>query len=426
MSGRSTPQPAGASRKSTNLAHIRRAQLNGNRSNDNVLASLRATQIVASKPVLPAELMATILDFLPVPDLLRFARVSRRLQEMVYDDTRWIQKLKAIGVWNENKARQRVEEAMKRKAEAQKEREADEAKRTGVSLPGSVNGIAGGGRQHARSTTIFDAGAEQTKYRSSLDRTQVQSTRGRGTLTDGFDELTVSPSSPTQTGSKPWDPIIAINALSRVKSIRGHARQEFGKVYGSLGPLYANLSHSKGHSDAIIFRTYRDPEQQAQILSSLKRFSKCDSSVGWQQREQKLDAMIGVFENAVSREFEQGLAAGDVDGRMRRYAHVLVTLNGGNAAVDAFISNHPVVARTNRVGNPLDGLEGVAPGHVDLNPSRNFLEILATVMIEQAAIIEKVFPSSVDVLTPFLSRLCEDIIADYLTTLFDESHQKRN
>jgi recyclin-1 len=85
--------------------------MTGPRSNDNVIASLRATQInVTSKPLLPAELIATILDYLPVPDLAQCARVSRRLQEMVYDDTRWIQKLKAMGVWSDAEARQRFEE----------------------------------------------------------------------------------------------------------------------------------------------------------------------------------------------------------------------------------------------------------------------------------------------------------------------------
>lgn len=424
MSIRSTPQST--TRNTSNLSRIRQAQLNGIRSNDNVLTSLRATQIVASKPVLPAELIATILDYVPVPDLLRFARVSRKLKEMVYDDTRWIQKLKAIGVWNESEAKRRVEEAMKRKAEAQVAKEADEAKRTGVYLPGSINGIAGGGRQHAGSVTLFDAGAEESKYRKSLEKPQIQTGKRRGTLADGFDDLTISPSSPTQASAKPWDPTIALNILTRVRSIRGYARQEFGKIYGALGPLYMNLARSKGHSDAIIFRTYRDPEQQAQILSSLKQFAKCDSAFGWQEREQKLDSMIGIFENAVLREFEQGYAAGDVDGRMHRYAHVLVTLNGGSASIDSFISNHPIMARKLRVGNPLDCLEGVATGHVDLNPSRSFFEQLASTMIEQANIIDKVFPPSVDALTPFLSRLCEDIVSEYITALFDEAHQKGN
>ncbi|KAK4540306.1 hypothetical protein LTR36_009618 [Oleoguttula mirabilis] len=430
MSGRSTPSTNASStnpRASRNLSQIRRAQLNHDhlpRSNDSVLASLRATAIVASKPVLPAELIATILDYLPVPDLLRFGRVSRRLQEMVYDDTRWIQKLQAIGVWNESEARQRFEEVMRRKAEAQRAKEADEARRTGANLPGSVNGVAGGGRRHAGSVTLFDAGLEEERYRKSVERPQLSTRARRGTLADGFDELTISPSSPSSAAAKPWDPNIALTILQRVRSIRGYARQEFGKVYGALGPLYMDLARSKVHSDAIIFRTYRDPEQQAQILSNLKRLAQCDFAQGWQSREQKLDSMIGVFENAVLREFEQGYAAGDVGGRMHRYAHVLVTMNGGSAGMDAFISNHAIMTHTLRVGNPLDCLEAVAPGHVDLNPSQTFFGRLASTMVEQADVIDRVFPPSVDVLTPFLSRLCEDTIADYLTALFDEAHSR--
>ena len=41
--------------------------------------------------------------------------------------------------------------------------------------------------------------------------------------------------------------------------------------------------------------------------------------------------MAGIFEGAVLREFEQGYEFWDVEGRMRRYAHVLDRL-GGSAA----------------------------------------------------------------------------------------------
>ena len=43
--------------------------------------------------------MVTILDYLPVADQIRMARTSRRLQEMVYDDTRWVSRLKSMGCW---------------------------------------------------------------------------------------------------------------------------------------------------------------------------------------------------------------------------------------------------------------------------------------------------------------------------------------
>ena len=125
------------------------------------------------------ELIATILDYLPVPDMLRFARASKRMQEMVYDDTRWIQRLKSMGCWNDVEARQRFEDAMKRKLEAQRAKEAEEARRTGAMLSGSINGIAGGGAGQ----TLFDAGIEEERQRALPDSL----TRSRkSTIESGF------------------------------------------------------------------------------------------------------------------------------------------------------------------------------------------------------------------------------------------------
>ncbi|EME39402.1 hypothetical protein DOTSEDRAFT_75180 [Dothistroma septosporum NZE10] len=431
MNGRSTPSLGHNARHIRNASHLenlKKVQINGTaavRSSDNVFASLRNTQMVASKPLLPAELIATILDYLPVSDLVRFARVSRRLQEMVYDDTRWIQKLKQMSAWNEAEARQRVEDAMKRKAEAQQSKQAEEAKRTGVHHAGSASGV-GAGRRRAGSVTMFDAGVEEQRYRQSLEQPQSPQHRRQRTLADGFEDLTVSgtASSPSKTMFSTADAGAALTVFKRVRSIRGQARQEFGKVYSALGRIYFDLAQSKGHADALIFREYRDPEQQAQILSNLKRFAQCDLAYEWQLREQRLDSMIAVFENAVLSEFEQGNAADDVTGRMKRYAHVLVALNGGNAGIDSFISNHPFMLRTTRPGNPLDCLEAVAPGHVDLNPAHRFFEQLAAVMVQQSQIIDTVFPQSVDVLTPFWTRICDELIPDYTTALFDEAHRR--
>ena len=390
--------------------------MTGPRSNDNVLASLRATQInVTSKPLLPAELIATILDYLPVPDLAQCARVSRRLQEMVYDDTRWIQKLKAIGVWSDAEARQRVEESRRRKADSQRT--------PGSHLPGDTDG-QGGGRAHAGSVTLFDAGVEEERYKSSQDQALSPVHRRRETLTDGFNELPTSPVATSAGLNTQQDPAAALNILTKVRSIRGHARQEFGKVYAALGPFYNNLVKSRNQSDSMIFRTYRDPEQQAQILSQLKRFAQSDHTEGWASREAKLDATISAFEHAVLREFQQGLVANDVEGRMKRYAYVLVAANGGAAGVDAYINSILESNEMKRLGSLLDCLESVAPGHVDLNPSQRFFERLAEVMVDQASIVDVVFPQTVDVLTPLLGRFCDGPISDALTALFDEAHSQ--
>lgn len=292
-----------------------------------------------------------------------------------------------MGVWNEVEARQRYEESKRKRLS---------------------------GRPHAGSTTLFDAHDEEEKIRKSLDQPITPKRPRHNSVADGFDDMTISQGSTFDTKA-------AMIALRRVRSIRGQARQEYGKIYGALAPFYYNLVRSENSSDPAIFRLVQDPEQQARILADLRTFARSDSAQKWRQREEKLESMIGVFENAMIAEFEQAYQAQDVD-RMRRYAHVLVSLNGGAAGVDIYISNHPYMRRKDQVGNPLDCLEGVAYGHVDLNPSQRFLEKLAAMLSMQSSLIDQIFPASISVLLPFATRVCEDIVSDYITTLFIEAH----
>src|SRR5437764_7085736 len=51
--------------------------------------------------------------------------------------------------------------------------------------------------------------------------------------------------------------------------------------------------------------------------------------------------------------------AGEIDGGMRRYAHVLVILNGGQAGIDLFIHKHPIMFEKVKLGNPMDCIKYV-------------------------------------------------------------------
>lgn len=340
------------------------------------------------------------------------------MQEMVYDDTRWIQRLKSMGCWNDLEAKKRFEESMRRKLEAQK---AEEARRVGVAVNGSAHGLPPGSDGHPKvSMTLFDAALEEDMQRSS----QEHQARPRATTLDrGFSDMSLGPAGGAAVPSATMvDPQAALKVLSRVRSIRGLARQEYGKVYGALATYYFDLSRSMSHTDPILFRTYRDPEQQAHMLAQLKTFAKSDYAQGWYQREEKLDTMIGIFENAVLREFEQGYAEKDFDGRMKRFATVLVALNGGAACVDSFIHNHPLMLEKEKLGNPTDCLHHFGMNQLNLQPSHDFFHGLAVALNGEAAVIDRVFPTTIDVLQPFLERVAEDIIAEYLTTLLDEAH----
>ncbi|KFY37146.1 hypothetical protein V495_07338 [Pseudogymnoascus sp. VKM F-4514 (FW-929)] len=377
-----------------------------------MLASLKSAQMVQNRAALPAEILATVLDYLPVPDLMRCARTSKRMKEMVYDDTRWVQRLQSMGCWNESEARARFEEVMRKKWEAQKAKHEEEAKRNGT---GVNTGKA--------TTTIFDAGIEEERQKH-----QVPAIHGANSLADGFETLAIAPptSKPTAINPRPSleDPIALLTVLSKVKSVRGYARPEYARIYGALGPFYQDFARSKSHTDPVIFRVYRDPEQQAQMLAQLQKFAKSDWAQGWRQREEKLNTMVGIFESAVLREFEQGYEAWDVEGRMHRYAHVLDILNGGQAGVEMFVQKHPVFTDRVQFGNPMDCLNQAAAGSIDLKPSLEFFETLLKLINEQAETIDKIFPPRLNVLEVFLERIGEDVIGDWVTPLFDESHER--
>lgn len=350
-----------------------------------------------------------ILEYLPVADQMRFARVSKRLQEMVYDDTRWVSRLKSMGCWDELEARRRFEEAVRRRREAA-ERASKAAAAAAAAASGGGAVGAGAGIDGAQPVaTLFDATVEEAK------RSQTASE-----LRDGFETMSLG----TRPQDPAHDPSAYLDVFSKVRSIRGAARQEYGKVYGALAPFYYDLARAKSHTDPIIFQAFRDPEQQAQMLANLHRFAKSDWAQGCHEREEKLSSMLGIFESAVLREFEQGYEFWDVDGRMRRYAHVLHLLNRAPGGVDLFIHKHPIFNDRELSLNSIDCLNQAEEGDISLEPSRLFFERLLAKVNEQAGVMERIFPEPAHVFWAFVDKVREDILMEYATPLFDEAHER--
>ena len=343
------------------------------------------------------------------------------MREMVYDDTRWVQKLQLMGCWDEAEARRRAEESRNKRLEAQNSFQQEEAKRVGIGVNGGDGSFNTTEAPVRPGTTIFDATLAVEKQNKPVP---AISKPRRSSLDDGFDAVDVSPQRKDDSNipKKQRDTDSLLDVVAKVRSVRGFARQEYGKIYGALAPFYLDAIRCKSHTDAVIFRTYRDPGQQAKMLAQLHCFAKSDVSQGWQEREEKLDGLVAAFEDAVSREFEQGLDTGDVEGRMRKYAGVLVDLNGGQKAIDRFITRNPVITERRNLGDPMDCMNQSMPGGVSLQESYAFFGHLSTAFNGQVAIIDRVFPSSANVVLEFLRTVGKDVVADYLTTLFDEAH----
>ncbi|KOS17515.1 F-box protein pof6 [Escovopsis weberi] len=373
----------------------------GNRGS--ILQALKATEMLDSRSRLPAEIIVTILNHLPVADQMRAARASRRFQEMVYDDTRWVSRLKSMGCWDEREARQRFEDSVRRRREAA----AAHARGGAAAAAGQRTSTAD---KHLSVSTLFDATVEEQRRKVAASDIQ-----------DGFETMTLG----TLVTSLAQDPGHYLDIFGSIKSVRGGARHEFARIYGALAPFYFDIMQARSHADPIVFQAFRDPEEQARMLANLRRFSESDWSEGWGARQEKLESMMGVFESAVLREFDQGYEVWDVDGRMRRYAHVLHTLNGARGGIEFFIQKHPIFDDAElEASNPIDCLNQAGSDDILLEPSQRFFEKLLAALNEQADIVGRVFPDPAVVFWELVEKVGDEIIAEYTTPLFDEAHER--
>ncbi|OAA66259.1 secretion pathway protein Sls2/Rcy1 [Cordyceps fumosorosea ARSEF 2679] len=364
-----------------------------------ILSALAATEMLDRQSKLPAEILVAVLDYLPVADQMRVARTSRRMQEMVYEDPRWVSRLKSMGCWDEREARQRFEEAVRRRREQ--------------AAAAAAAAAAQNGTNKQTTTTLFDASTEEQRRKRAVSE-----------LRDGFETMTVG--APANTNNAGADGQAAyLDVLVNAKSIRGAARQEYGKIYGALAPFYFDIVKARTHADPLVFQAFRDPETQARMLANLRRFARSDWAAGCMAREAKLEAMTGIFESAVMREFEQGYEFWDVDGRMRRFGHVLHALNGAKSAVEVFIRKHPILNDTGASVNPIECIHrGQGADDVSLAPARQFFERLLAKVNEQAGVIERIFPDAERVFWELVDKVREDVVMEYTTPLFDECHER--
>ena len=342
------------------------------------------------------------------------------MREMVYDDTRWVQRLQLMECWSEAAARARSEEDRRKRLDAL---HMEDLNRVGTG--DTVQSMTTGGHGQFRKISVPFSESSRKTQRPNGVTVDVQPPAGLADKNDGFNFTTLSPVTPDLPSAHlPLDSAGILKVISNARSIRGAARQEYGRIHGALAPFYKDALRVKHPSNARIFRVYRDPKQQAQMLAQLKRFVKADLSLESYQRELQLEHLINAFEDAVSREFDQGLQLNDVEGRMRKYAHVLVTLNGGQRAIDRFLRENPVIKDRQNLGDPMDCVSPTNPDHLFLVESHSFFSHLSFAFNAQIAIIARVFPASINVTVPFIHTVGSEVITPYINLLINHLHER--
>jgi recyclin-1 len=300
---------------------------------------------------------------------------------MAYDDSRWVQKLKRIGCWDEADARRRAEERLGTIAS----RESDESQES--------------------------ATPEPEPSQPAIEVTAVS---------DGFDKINLSTSTAENMGDLDVDPVLG--ALKLAKSIRGEARQEYGRIHAALAPFYDDITALGASPDNLVFQKYTDPQQQAQILHQLQAFAQCDMTEGWESRHEHLRSAVSIFETAALKEFRHGYETDDIDDRMKKYAHVLYTLNGGGSAIELFIHHNHIITKKSELGRLNDCID--APTQkVQLHQTQVFFTRFSVAFNEEVSVINRAFPPALRVASPFIEKVGHDVLYPFLTAIFDELHR---
>ncbi|CAG8103989.1 unnamed protein product [Penicillium salamii] len=356
-----------------------------------VLASLRmASMEDISRAALPAEILSSILDHVGPVDLIRAARSCKLMHEMAYDDTRWVHRLKRIGCWDEADARKHAEVLFGTVANMEAVEQQEEAETGDGSVP---------------AVTIGDNPSnELNKMSDGFDKIELVNTSAQS---NALDDLNSDPS---------------LVGLKQVRSIRGEARQEYGKLHAALAPFYEDIARNGPSAENLVFTKYQDPQAQAQLLAQLLSFAKSDIEQGWEQRLEHLQGTVSLFETAALKEFREGYESEDVDGTMRKYAHILWTLNGGQSAVDIFIHHNHIMTRKSELGNVADCIDGHA-GTVKMEQTQAFFTRFSVAFNDEISIMNRVFPSNLDISSAFMEKVGQDVLSPFLTAIFDELHR---
>lgn len=331
---------------------------------------------------------------------MRFSRVSRRMNEMVYDDTRWQKRLRKMGCWSESEARQNMEILR------------DGAGPVGKRRQSSIDNKMVNGK--GRPEIMVNGQRRKPSLVGSPQKIRPD---------DGFDTINIGAVKATQ------QPVVsqkdsALAVLASVQSIRGRARQQYGKVYHTLAPFYKDALANPS-TTALIFRAYSLPEQQARMLSQIRQFSQSDFSPGGDYRERRLNEMVTMFNTAALLEFRKGYEYKDIQGRMKQYAHVMHILDGGQNGVDLYLNDNRLIAEKNRLGTVSDCIDySLGYGELSLERVQAYFERLGSAYAQEAAIIQTVFPQSDEVSLLFLQKVADEVLAPFLSALFADARTR--
>ncbi|CAN6639658.1 recyclin-1 [Trichomonascus vanleenenianus] len=212
-----------------------------------------------------------------------------------------------------------------------------------------------------------------------------------------------------------------LNAIESIKYRPGEARKQVLKLYSTLGPYYYDLVNPARPAEPLVFEAYRDPMEQAKLLSQLRRFVQADPlEQDHEERVASVMSTLDLFENAVLAEFEQAIDDKDAPEKIKEYAEVLITLNGGDSCVQLYTQKNPLLyERSAERGQ--DYFDDSARPALEVAKLRKYFEGIADKFNVETKTIDSIFPITTPVTQPLFERVLEDNIMDLVSSIIDYS-----
>lgn len=328
---------------------------------------------VSHPRTLPDDLLLRIFALLPLPDLGRVARASRRFRKLTQDDAIWMPKLRLFKVQLD-----------------------------------SSNGHGQPRPSEDETSPIFDEFVSAPTQSLSSALFDVDLNDRQNDLFDFTSEVVAS----RRMQSK--KPSVSLGNASQ-------AKEHFRKIYKQVMPYYLDLRNKT--TDSRLFRDFKDPEAQAGMLVKMVALESLEPTKDWQYIHGPLMTVIEFFENAALSHFEQAYDSLNIP-QMKRYAEIMDDLNGGLALTQIFVQKHPIFFQDHH--DAKENIRSDANGMpaLDMNPLDEFINHISSVFVRQAPLIAQVFPKPVDVLAAFAERVIDDVIAEYVVDLLEEARRR--
>lgn len=195
------------------------------------------------------------------------------------------------------------------------------------------------------------------------------------------------------------------------------------KLFRVLGNYYYSIvSRPTVHFEPVLFEAYRDPVQQAKLLSQLVCFSGIDPlEDNHEENINKLISTIEIFQTTKLTEFDQAIKDNDLK-CARDCSSVLVITGVGDSCVNRFIDN--CIANFKDFFEPSTVYYLEKDRKFDMSSFQNKLSSLVATLNDISKTVDQVFTPDVPVLLPLFEKILEQIVMEFITSLMETLYEE--